>query len=150
MGEVSSYQLVKDKKGILWDLVLYVPTVLLLLSFCFKQWYSGGQTLAYVLFFLASFIFFIGMNRILTRLLVLPSSPKSLEVSRQNVALNLNGGDKVDLAKDLRFHPDYAGKSFGLTGMDITGKKRQFVFHRGQFVSKADYKDLCSRLNIYK
>ena len=107
--------------------------------------------MAYVLVFLASFIFLIGANRILgTRLMVLPTSPTGLELAKKSVAVTVKGGDRVELVKDLRYFPDYAGKSFGLAGMDLSGKKRQFVFHRGQFGQESVFKDLRSHLSVYK
>jgi len=56
----------------------------------------------------------------------------------------------VSLAKEVRFFSDYAGKSFGLTGVDMSGKKRQYVFHRGQFESQAIYDDALASLRVYK
>ena len=151
MAKVENYSLVTDSRGATWDTLLYVPVVLLLGSYAAKSWYGGDQTLAYVLVFLASFIFLIGANRILgTRLMVLPTSPKTLELAKKSVAVTVKGGSRVELVKDLRYFPDYAGKSFGLAGMDLSGKKRQFVFHRGQFSQESDFKDLRSHLSVYK
>jgi hypothetical protein len=91
------------------------------------------------------------MNRILTtRLMVLPSSPVALETSKQQLTVMQRDGGRVDLAKEVRFYPDYSGKSFGLSGMDVSGKRRQYVFHRGQFADESTFKELCSLLNIYK
>lgn len=151
MAKVGNYNLVTDSRGATWDTLLYVPVVLLLGSYAAKSWYGGDQTLAYVLVFLASFIFLIGANRILgTRLMMLPTSPTGLELAKKSVAVTVKGGDRVELVKDLRYFPDYAGKSFGLAGMDLSGKKRQFVFHRGQFGQESDFKDLRSHLSVYK
>lgn len=151
MAKVDSYRLAPDKRGAIWDALLYIPVVLLLSSYAAKTWYGGDQTFAYVLVFLASFIFLIGANRILgTRLMLLPASPRGLELDKKSVAVNVKGGERIELVKDLRYYPDYAGKSFGLVGMDLSGKKRQYVFHRGQFQRENDFKDLRSHLSVYK
>ena len=135
----------------LWDLLLYVPTVIALISISFNLWYGGNKSFAYLLSFLASFFFIVGLNRILTtRLMLLPTSPVALATTRQQLTVELRDGGRVDLAKEVRFYPDYAGKSFGLSGMDISGKRRQYVFHRGQFADEAVFKELCASLNIYK
>ena len=151
MAKDSRYSLVQDRKGVLWDLLLYVPTVIALVSIAFNLWYGGNKAFAYLLCFLASFFFIVGLNRILTtRLMLLPSSPVALTTNRQQLTVLLRNGGRVDLAKQVRFYPDYAGKSFGLSGMDVSGKRRQYVFHRGQFADEAVFKELCSSLNIYK
>ena len=135
----------------IWDLLLYVPTVAALALISFKLWFSGNKGFAYLLCFMASFFFIVGLNRILTtRLMLLPSSPVALESAKQQLTVMLRNGGRVDLAKEVRFYPDYAGKSFGLSGMDLSGKRRQFVFHRGQFADVEVFKELCSTLNIYK
>ncbi len=134
-----------------WDLLLYVPTVIALFSIGMKLWFSPNQTWAYVLLFMATFFFLVGANRILgSRLLLLSSSPVSLEASRQQVVVELKNGERVALVKDVRYYPDYAGKSFGLSGMDPSGKRRQFVFHRGQFSDPKQFEDLRSMLSVYK
>jgi len=151
MAKMENYRLAPDKRGAMWDALLYLPVVLLLASYAAKTWFSGDQTLAYILVFLASFMFLIGANRILgTRLMLLPASPRALELAKKSVAVIIKGGERVELVKDLRYYPDYAGKSFGLVGMDLAGKKRQFVFHRGQFEQENDFKDLRSHLAVYK
>jgi hypothetical protein len=48
-------------------------------------------------------------------------------------------GVRVDLVKNLRYYADYAGKSFGISGLDGAGKQMQFVFHKGQFASADQY-----------
>ncbi len=151
MAKVDSCVLVADKRGAAWDALLYVPVVLLLGSYSAKSWYGGDQTLAYVLMFLASFIFLIGANRVLaTRLMLLPASPKALELAKKSVTVTVKSGEKIELVKDLRYFPDYSGKSFGFVGMDLSGRKRQFVFHRGQFAKESDFKDMRSHLSVYK
>ena len=134
-----------------WDLLLYVPTVIALLSIGAKLWYGPDQTWAYLLFFMASFFFFTGANRILGgRMMLLPGAPTAIEVGKQQVSLMLKSGQQVDLVKNVRYFADYAGKSFGLAGMDVNGRKRQFVLHRGQFASVSTYNDLRRLLNVYK
>jgi len=134
-----------------WDLLLYVPTVLALGSFGLKLWYGGQQSWGYLLFFMACFFFIAGANRILGgRLMVLPNAPVSMDVSKKRVLLQLRNGNKIELVKDLRFFSDYAGKSFGLTGLDLSGRKRQYVFHRGQFGGETGFNDLKSILSVYR
>ena len=150
MSKLESYNLVADNRGASWDVLLYVPVVVLLGTDSAKSWYGGDQNIAYVLVFLASFIFLIGANRVLgTRLMLLPASPRILELAKKSVIVTVKGGERIELVKDLRYFPDYAGKSFGLVGMDLSGKKRQFVFHRGQFEQESYFKDICSRLSVY-
>ncbi len=151
MAKEASYRLIQDKKGMLWDALLYIPTVIALFSIGLKLWFSPNQTWAYVLFFMASFFFLIGANRILSsRLMLLPSAPVALDVSQQQVSIELHSGERITLVKDVRYYPDYAGKSFGLSGMDVSGKRRQFVFHRGQFAAPSQFEDLRSLLSVYK
>jgi len=153
MSKSQTYILVPDKKGATWDLVMYVPTVVALASIGLKLWYGGGanQSWAYLLFFGASFFFIAGANRVLsTRLMILPSAPTELSVSKNAISVKIKRGDQIELVKDLKYFSDYAGKSFALTGMDLSGKKRQFVFHRGQFPVESEYTELRSRLSVYK
>jgi len=72
-----------------------------------------------------------------------------LDVTRDKVSLQLKGGDAVSLIKDVRFFTDYAGKSFGLSGMDAQGANRQFVFHRKQF-DESVYGDVVKALEKYR
>lgn len=151
MKNGERFILVQDRRGMIWDLLLYVPTVLALFAIGFKLWYSPNQAWAYVLFFMSSFFLFAGANRILSgRLMLLPKSPCALSFSRDQLTLELKNGERVDLVKNLRFFPDYAGKSFGLSGMDLAGKQRQFVMHRGQFADAAAYQKLRDALSIFK
>ena len=152
MAKEGSYELLPDKRGAAWDLVMYVPVVVILVSMALQLWYGGTyKNFAYVLIFAASFISFIGANRVLaSRLIVLPGAPRSLELGKRSVGVILKSGERVELVKELRYFPDYAGKSFGLTGMDLSGRKRQFVFHKGQFGDDAGFKDIRSRLAVYK
>lgn len=151
MAKSETYALARDNKGVMWDLLLYVPTVIFLFSIGLKLWYGPNKSWSYLLFFMASFFFIAGANRILSsRLMLMPSSPRSLEVAKEAVTVGLTSGSKVQLVKDLRYFPDYAGKSFGLTGMDLSGQKRQFVFHKGQFSDEGVFRDLRSLLAVYK
>jgi len=151
MAGDKRYDLIQDRRGMTWDLLLYVPTVIALLSIGFKLWFGPNQTWAYMLFFMASFFFITGANRILGgRMMLLPGAPTAIEAGKQQVALVLKSGQRVDLVKNVRYFSDYAGKSFGLAGMDSSGKKRQFVLHRGQFASVSEFNDLRGLLSIYK
>ncbi|WP_455205566.1 hypothetical protein [Kaarinaea lacus] len=149
MAKSEKYQLVADKKGVLWDSLMYVPTVAGLGTGAFIFWYKPNHGLAYLLFFLACFFFYQGLHRILVRLVLLPTAPVSLDVSKQRVLLELRNGNRVELVKNVRYFSDYAGKSFGLTGMDSAGAKRQFVFHKGQFADQKDYSKIGGALKIF-
>ncbi len=130
----------QDRKGMMWDLLLYVPTVTALFSMAAKFWYGDDSNLAYLLTFLGSFFLIAGANRILkTRLMVLPSAPVSLEITKQAVTLGLRGGKRIELMKDLKYYSDYAGRTFGLAGLDGSGRRMQYIFHKGQFPSEQDY-----------
>ncbi len=148
---MSRYALMRDKAGMVWDLLLYVPTVGVLGLLALRLWYGENQGAAYVLFFMASFFFIAGANRILkTRLMLLPSAPVALEVSPQQVRLELRGGERVSLVQDVRFYTDTQGKSFGLSGKDSLGNPLQYVFHRGQFVDQATYREVTEAFAPYK
>jgi len=143
-------ELIKDKTGMWWDVALYVPTVVFLLSIAFKMWYTADKNWSYLLVFMATFFFFVGVNRILTtRLMLLPQSPLSIDANKERVVLGLRNGEAVELVKNVRYFPDFTGKSFALTGFDLAGKKRQHVFHKGQFPDESEYKDLREFLRIY-
>lgn len=134
-----------------WDLLLYVPTVTALALIALKLWFGPNHTWSYLLLFLASFFFIAGVNRILSsRLMLLPSSVVALNINKQRVGLDLRSGDRIELVKDVRFFSDYAGKSFGLTGMDLSGKQRQYVLHRGQFADDSAFKEATTLLKVYK
>jgi len=135
---------------VMWDALLYVPTVAALALISLKLWYGPNQSWSYLLVFLASFFAIAGINRILSRMMLLPSSPTAIDVDKQGVHLRLRNNERINLVKDLRYFPDFAGKSFGLTGMDLAGQRRQFVFHRGQFAAVAVFEDIRSRLNVYR
>ena len=99
--------------------------------------------------FLACFFFYQGIHRVLGRLMLLPQSPVSLDVSKQRVVMRLRNGETVELVKDLRYFSDHAGKSFGLTGMDMGGVKRQYVFHKGQFESDVAFRSVGGALKVF-
>lgn len=123
-----------------WDLLLYIPTVTALFSMAAKFWFGDDINLAYLLTFLGSFFFIAGANRILkTRLMLLPSAPVAIEIEKQAVSLVMRNGQRADLLKDVRYYSDYAGRSFGLAGLDGTGRRLQFILHKGQFASEQDY-----------
>ena len=143
------HQLQQDKKGITWDAMMYIPTVFGLGIGAFMFWYDQNQNLAYLLFFLACFFFYQGVHRVLGRLMLLPQSPVSLDVSKQRVLMKLRNGSLIELVKDLRYFSDHAGKSFGLTGMDMGGVKRQYVFHKGQFADEHAYKNVSGALKVF-
>lgn len=149
MAKSEVFELGQDRKGVTWDALMYVPTVAGLGTGALMFWYDQNQNLSYLLFFLACFFFYQGLHRILGRLMLLPRSPVSLDVSRQGVSMTLRNGETVDLVKNLRYYSDHAGKSFGLTGMDMTGAKRQYVFHRGQFVDGAAYGRIGDALKVF-
>ncbi len=140
MIETVRFDLVPDYKGMAWDLLLYVPTVAVLASLAAKFWYGDDQNLAYLLYFLTCFFFIVGFNRIFkTRLMLLPSAPVCLEVSGQSVGLMQRNGARLDLVKKLRYYSDFAGRSFGISGLNGAGKQLQFVFHKGQFATASQY-----------
>jgi hypothetical protein len=138
MADARQFSLRPDRAGALWDLLLYVPTVVALAFWAAATWFNGDHALAYLLAFLASFFFLAGANRILkTRLMLLPVAPVRIDVDAETVSVLQRDGTAVDLVKDQRVFGDLAGRSFGLTGLNRTGKRLQFVFHRGQFADDA-------------
>ena len=140
MAEVAHFDLVQDRKGIVWDLLLYIPTVVALASIAANFWYGGNHNLAYLLYFLACFFALAGFNRIFkTRLMMLPSAPISFEVSKQNLRFIQRNGAQIALVKNTRYYADYSGKSFGLSGLDGAGRQQQYVFLRGQFKSVSEF-----------
>lgn len=151
MSKAQQFALMPDRRGLIWDLLLYVPTVVALFSIALKLWYGPDQVWSYLLAFMGSFFLFVGANRILGgRLMLLPQSPVRLDVEKKGVRLALRNGDEVELIKDLCYFPDFAGKSFGLTGLDGAGRRRQFVLYRGQFPSDSAFQGVRSLLAVYK
>ena len=136
----GQFELMPDRKGAVWDLLLYVPTVAALATIGARFWFGGDQGLAYLLSFLASLFFFIGANRILkTRLLLLPAAPCGLDIGDEGLTVRLRGGVRVDLVKQVKVYADLAGRSFGVSGLDRQGQRLQFVFHRGQFADASAF-----------
>lgn len=143
----ARFDLLQDRKGMAWDLLLYIPTVTALLSMAAKFWYGGDANFAYLLVFLGTFFFIAGANRILkTRLMILPGAPVAIEIDKSLLRLVLRNGERVELGKELKFYSDYAGRTFGLTGLDNAGRRLQFVFHKGQFSSVQDYQGAQDKL----
>ena len=149
MAKFERYELIPDKKGMIWDLLMYVPTVGGLAIGAAIMWFKANQNLTYLLLFLACFFLFQAVNRIMGRLLLMPSNPKALEISKQRVVLELRNHDRIELVKNVRYFSDYAGKSFGLTGLDLSGSKKQFVFHKGQFADQGDFNKIGSQLQVF-
>lgn len=142
------FDLVPDKRGVMWDLLLYVPTVFFLSLIATKFWYEGSKNFSYLLAFLASFFFLAGSNRILkTRLMVVKSAPVAIEADKACVRIVLRSGQSVALLKQIRRYGDYVGKSFGLSGVDGNGARQQFVFHKDQFRSLQEYESVQKALD---
>jgi len=140
MSMGTRYTLRRDYRGMYWDLLLYVPTVSALAVFAISSWYDNKGSVAYLLGFLACFFLITGANRILTtRLMWLPSAPTAIETRPGAADLMLRNGEVIKLRRDLKLYRDRSGRSFGLTGMSEEGKRRQFVFHRGQFSQDSDF-----------
>lgn len=133
------FDLVPDKKGVVWDLMLYIPTVVALGSISASLWYGDDHNTSYLLFFLTCFFFIAGFNRVMTRMILLPSSPVNLILDGESLITTQKGGAQTVLIKNQKFFSDYAGKSFAMSGIDGTGKSQQFVFHRGQFSSSEQF-----------
>jgi len=149
--EGMQFEFVKDRNGMIWDLLLYIPTVVALGSIAASFWYGDNQNMGYLFFFLTCFFFIAGFNRVLkTRLMLLPSAPVSLKIGEQSLGLLLRNGIRVDLVKNLRYYPDYSGKSFGISGLDGSGKQLQFVFHKGQFPDLDHFESALSLLKRYR
>lgn len=147
----SRYELVQDRKGMAWDLLLYVPTVIFLALIGLRLSYGPNAGWSYLLMFLASLFFFVGANRILkTRMMLLPGAPIALEIDKDRVTLQLRNGNTVVLVKELRFFSEIGGKTFALTGMDLEGRKQQHVFHIGQFPSDSEFKSAKALLEVYR
>jgi hypothetical protein len=136
MTEAVQFDLVPDSKGMLWDLLLYIPTVIALASISVSLWYDDDHNTSYLFFFLTCFFSIAGFNRVFnTRLMLFPTSPIRLVVGKQNLILVQKNGTQVSLVKNLKYFPDYAGKSFGVSGFEGAGKQLQYVFHKGQFAT---------------
>lgn len=148
---VKRFDLVADRKGMVWDLLLYVPTVVALASIAASFWYGDDHNMGYLFFFLTCFFFIAGFNRVFkTRLMLLPTAPVSLSLGEQSMALVQKNGVQLSLVKNLRYYPDYSGKTFGISGMDGAGKQLQFVFHKGQFATVGEYESAQALLKKHK
>ncbi len=142
------FDLVPDKKGVMWDLLLYVPTVFFLALIATDFWYDGNKNFAYLLAFLASFFFLAGSNRILkTRLMIVGGAPVAIETGKDFAKIKLRSGQEIVLLKHIKRYGDYVGKSFGLSGVDGRGARQQFVFHRAQFPDQGRYDALQKSLD---
>jgi hypothetical protein len=150
MADAKQYVLIQDRRGVVWDALLYIPTVAALALIGLKLWFGPNQTWTYALVFLASFFFIVGLNRVLGRMMLLPSSPTAIEIDKQGVYLKLRNDKRISLLKDVHYYPDFSGKSFGLSGMDLSGKRYQYVFHRGQYSTVAVFDEIRSLLNVYR
>jgi hypothetical protein len=140
IAETARFELVQDRKGMVWDLLLYIPTVVALATISASFWHGDDHNMGYLFFFLTCFFLIAGFNRVFkTRLMLLPSAPVCLKVGEQSLGLVQRNGAQVDLVKNLRYYADYAGKSFGISGLDGSGKQLQYVFHKGQFASTDQY-----------
>ena len=90
--------------------------------------------MGYLFYFLTCFFIFAGVNRVFkTRLMLFPTAPVSFSVVDQGIVLEQKNGQQVNLIKNVKYYSDYSGKSFGISGLDGSGKQLQFVFHKGQF-----------------
>jgi len=141
MAAAKQYSLVQDRRGVMWDALLYIPTVGALFLIALKLWYGPNHMWSYILVFLGSFFFIVGLNRVLSRMMVLPSSPIAIEIDKQGVYLNLRNKKRITLIKDV---------SFGLSGIDLAGKRYQYVFHKGQYPSPAEFDEIKTQLNVYR
>jgi hypothetical protein len=71
--------------------------------------------------------------------MLLPTSPVAIEIGKGVATLTLRNGERIELVSELRFYTDYAGRSFGLAGLNRSGQRLQYVFHKGQFADGRDY-----------
>jgi hypothetical protein len=148
MSPGKRYTLCRDTHGVLWDALLYVPTVSALGLFAISNWYDDKAAVAYLLGFLACFFLIAGANRILTtRLMLLPTAPVAIVVGPDAVDLILKNGAIVALRRELKLYREKSARTFGLTGLDEQGKRRQFIFHRGQFGSDGDFQAVMGSLD---
>lgn len=140
MSDLKKFNLVPDRKGVVWDLLLYVPTVIALASIATSFWFSDDHSLGYLFYFMTCFFLIAGVNRIFkTRLMLFPSAAVSISVDEQRIGLEQKNGAQINLIKNIRYYSDYAGKSFGISGLDGSGKQLQFVFLKGQFATEGEF-----------
>jgi len=147
MAKSEEYRLVKDTRGVKWDIMLYFPMVVGLGLGAAIFWHQANQGLTYLLFFLACFFFYQGLHRVLGRLIMLPGNPTVVDVSKRAVTLSLKNGQKIELIKNLRFYSE--AKTIALTGMDSGGARRQYIFHKGQFEDESQFKKASAALRIF-
>lgn len=133
------FDLQQDREGVWWDLLLYVPTVLALGTLATIVWYGGNVSLAYLLSFMACFFAIAGANRVLKRLLLLPSAAIRIEVAPGAIRLIRRNGRNTELIKEQKFFSEVDGKSFGISGMDGSGQRHQLALHKGQFPDPGKY-----------
>jgi hypothetical protein len=79
--------------------------------------------------------------------MLFPSAPVSFVVDDQRIELGQKNGNQINLIKNIRYYSDYAGKSFGLSGLDGSGKQMQFVFLKGQFTTMKEFDSAQTILN---
>jgi len=140
MGEATQFKLVADRKGVVSDLLLYIPTVIALGSIATSFWFSDNQNMAYLFYFLTCFFVIAGVNRVFkTRLMLFPSAPIEFTINDQVIVLGLKNGAQINLIKNVKYYSDYSGKTYGLSGLNGEGKQLQFVFHKGQFAREAEF-----------
>ncbi len=150
-AEARRYRLHQDKKGMAWDLLLYAPTVVILVFISVRLWLGPDKNWTYVTVAIASFLFIQGLMRIMkTRLMLLPQAPVALDIANQRIRVELRNGDSVELVSKLRYFPDFAGKTIAISGTDLNGKAHQYIFHLGQFKDMSAFKDLRGFLEVYR
>ncbi len=104
---MKQFNLVADRKGVTWDLLLYIPTVIALASIATSFWYGDDHNMGYLFYFLTCFFFIAGVNRIFkTRLMLFPSAPISFSVKELQIELMQKNGTKVSLIKNIKYYSD--------------------------------------------
>ena len=135
----------------IWDLLLYIPAVVILLFVSLRLWLGPDKTWTYATVAIASFLCIQGAMRILkTRLMLLPQAPVGLDIGNQRIRVELRNGQTVQLVSKLRYFPDFAGKTIAISGTDLNGKDHQYIFHLGQFRDTSAFKDLRGFLEVYR
>ena len=91
----KQFKLVPDQKGVVWDVLLYVPTVIALASIATSFWFGEDHNLGYLFYFLTCFFVIAGVNRIFkTRLMLFPTSPIAIVLADQTIGLEQKNGLK--------------------------------------------------------
>lgn len=138
--EAMRFELIRDRQGMIWDLLMYVPMVVGLLALAAKFWFEENYWVTNFLLFAGCYMVFVGGNRILKeRLMVLPSAPVAIAVGKDGVAVDLRNGKHMEIVKELRYYSEMNGKTFALSGMGTSGQRLQFVFHKGQFADDKSF-----------